>query len=111
MVTAVSLYRRRAPWLYSVAQILSTFGLLGFIAGHWNLDVRYALGRAWLVVFIVVLGWESFFLGQRLTLTIPRLSADNPLHARTEVFILLARGLFIAPAMVAGAAFAYRIWF
>jgi len=111
VVTAVSLYRRRAPWLYSVAQIVSTFGLLGFIAGHWNLDVRYALGRAWLLVFFAVLGWESFFLGQRLIQISPRLSGDNALYARTEVVILLARGLFIAPALVAGAAFAYRIWF
>ena len=115
MVTAVSLYRRRAPWFYSVVQIASTLGLLGFIAGHWRDDVRYVLGReqerAWLLVFLLVLMWESFFLGQRLTRTIPRLSGDDPLHARTEVFILLARGLFIAPAMVFGAAFAYRIWF
>ncbi len=111
VVTAVSLYRRRAPWFYSVAQIASTFGLLGFIAGHWNLDVRYALGLGWLVVFVVVLGWESFFLGQRLTLIVPRLSGDDALHARTEVLVLLARGTFIAPAIVSGAAFAYRIWF
>ena len=111
VVTAVSLYRRRAPWLYSVAQIVSTIGLLGFIAGHWNLDVRFALGRAWLAVFLAVSGWESFFLGQRLTVIIPRLSGENPLHARTEVLVLLARGLFIAPALVAGALFAYRIWF
>jgi hypothetical protein len=94
-----------------VAQIISTLGLLGFIAGHWNLDVRFALGRAWLLVFVAVLGWESFFLGQRLTLIIPRLSGDNALFARTEMVVLLARGLFIAPALVAGAAFAYRIWF
>jgi hypothetical protein len=94
-----------------VAQIVSTFGLLGFIAGHWNLDVRYALGRAWLLVFFAVLGWESFFLGQRLIQISPRLSGDNALYARTEVVILLARGLFIAPALIAGAAFAYRIWF
>lgn len=110
-MTAISFYRRRAPWLYSLAQIVSTVGLLGFIAGHWNLDVRYSLGRAWLLVFLAVLGWESFFLGQRLTQVVPRLSGENALQARTEVFILLARGLFIAPAMLAGAAFAYRIWF
>jgi hypothetical protein len=111
VVTAVSLYRRRAPWIYSVAQIASTLGLLGFIAGHWNLEVRFALGRGWLVVFLVVLGWESFFLGQRLTLMTPRLSGDDALQARAEVFVLLARGLFIMPAMFFGAAFAYRIWF
>jgi hypothetical protein len=46
-----------------------------------------------------------------LTLIIPRLSGDNALFARTEMVVLLARGLFIAPALVAGAAFAYRIWF
>ena len=111
LVTAVSFYRRRAPWLYSLAQILSTLGLLGFIAGHWNLAVREALGRAWLAVFLAVLGWESLFLGQRLTSVLPRLSGEHPVQARTEVFLLLVRGLVIAPAMVAGAAFAYRIWF
>ena len=111
MVTAVSFYRRRAPWHYSVAQIVSTLGLLGFVAGHWNLDVRYALGRAWLLVFVAVLGWESFFLGQRLTMVLPRVSGQDSLEAQTEIIWLLGRGLFIAPAMIAGAAFAYRIWF
>jgi len=111
VVTAVSFYRRRAPWLYSAAQIFSTLGLLGFIAGHWNLDVRYALGRAWLAVFVAVLAWESFFLGQRLAMVLPRMSGEDALQARTEVVWLLGRALFIMPALVAGAAFAYRIWF
>jgi len=111
VVTAVSFYRRRAPWLYSVAQLVSTLGLLGFIAGHWNLEVRYALGRAWLLVFLAVLGWESFFLGHRLATVIPRFAGSQELQARTEVVLLVARAAVIAPAMVAGAAFAYRIWF
>ena len=117
VVTAVSLYRRRAPWIYSVAQIFSTLGLLAFIAGHWRYDVRYLLGGGreqeviWLLIFLLVLIWESFFLGQRLTLMTPRLFGEDSLHARTEVLVLLARGLLIAPAMVFGAAFVYRIWF
>ncbi len=111
LVTAVSFLRRGAPWLYSVAQIVSTLGLLGFVAGHWNLEVRYALGRAWLLVFLAVLGWESFFLGHRLATVFPRLTGTQELQARTEVVVLVARAAFIAPAMVAGAAFAYRIWF
>ncbi len=65
----------------------------------------------WLLIFLLVLMWESFFLGQRLTLMTPRLFGEDSLHARTEVLILLARGLLIAPAMVFGAAFVYRIWF
>jgi hypothetical protein len=117
VVTAVSFYRRRAPWLYSVAQIVSTLGLLAFIAGHWRDDVRYLLGGGreheviWLLIFLLVLMWESFFLGQRLTLMTPRLFGDDALQARTEVLILLVRGLLITPAMVFGAAFVYRIWF
>jgi len=119
VVTAISLYRRRAPWIYSVAQIVSTLGLLAFIAGHWREDVRFLLGGGWdeereviwLVIFLLVLMWESFFLGQRLTALTPRLAGDDALQARTEVLILLARGSLIAPAMVFGAAFVYRIWF
>lgn len=80
------------------------------MAGHWNLDVREALGRGWLLVFLAVLWWESFFLGQRLTAVLPHLTDPDPVQARTEVLLLLLRGLVIAPAMVSGAAFAYRIW-
>ena len=112
LLTAVSFVRRQAPWWYTVAQMLSTIGLLGFVAGHWNLDVRYSLGRMWLLVFVVVFGWELFFLGNRLVAVLPRTAGgEDALAARVEVVWLLARGLFIAPAIVAGAAFAYRIWF
>lgn len=111
LVTAASFHRRRAPWAYSVAQIVSTIGLLGFILGHWDLEVRYALGRSWLAVFLVVFAWESYFLGHRLVLVLPRMAGEESLQARAEVVWLLGRGLFIAPALVAGAAFAYRIWF
>ncbi len=111
LVTAVSFVRRQAPWWYTAAQSLSTLGLLGFVAGHWNLDVRYSLGRMWLLVFLGVFMWELFFLGQRLVAVLPRTAARDSLAARVEVVWLLGRGLFIAPAIVAGAAFAYRIWF
>lgn len=111
LVTAITFYRRQAPWLYSAAQIASTLALIGFIAGHWSLEVRYALGRWWLIMFILVLGLESFFLAQRLTALLPRMSGPEGLRAQTEVVLILGRGLFIAPAMVFGAAFAWRIWF
>jgi cytochrome c biogenesis factor len=59
----------------------------------------------------MVFVWELFFLGSRLTAVIPRTSGEDPLAARVEVVWLIARALFITPAIVAGAAFAYRIWF
>jgi len=111
LLTAISFIRRQAPWGYTVAQLLSTLGLLGFVAGHWSLDVRYSLGRAWLVIWVMVFAWELFFLAHRLVAVLPRTSGEDALAARVEVVWLLARGVFIAPAIISGAAFAFRIWF
>lgn len=111
VLTVISALRRGAPLWWPLGQTASTVGLVLFVLGHWNHPVRYALDRWWLLAFIVVFGWELFYLGTRLVRILPQASSVEGMAARAEILWLSGRALFLIPAVVSGAAFAYRIWF
>lgn len=112
LATTVEDLRRHGAWWVVLGQLVATLGLMTFVAGHWVLPVRFALGRWSLLLFLYTFVWEMFALALRLARLLP--PVDRPQRYSVglpEVLWLVGRAAFLAPAMLAGGALAYRIWF
>lgn len=112
LATTVEDVRRSGAWWVVLGQLVATTGLMAFVAGHWVMPVRYALGRWSLLLFLFTFVWEMFALALRLARLLPPADAPERYPAGLpEVLWLVGRAAVLAPAMLFGGALAYRIWF